>query len=180
MNIKLITLVILGVAIIGLFLGLNQGYFTKGGDNTPNPVKDVVDEPKNEPTSIPVGDPKLSKQIIVDLTQQKAFLFENGQNVREFTISSGKPETPTPRGTFNIVYKAESIYSKIAKCNLGYWVGFTSDGKYGFHEVPTCGDFEAEYAKLGEFASLGCIRLDKADAQYLYNWVEVNTIVEIR
>ena len=180
MNFKLTILVVLGVAIAGLFFSYNMGYFNKGGDNTTNPVKDVVNEPKNEAESVPTGDPKLLKQIIVDLAQQKAFLYENGQFVREFAISSGKSDTPTPMGIFSVVYKAESIYSKIAKCSLGYWVGFTPDGLYGFHEVPTCHDFEAEYAKLGKPASLGCVRLDKADAQDLYNWVDAGTPVDIR
>ncbi len=176
----IIILVISGVAILGLFFGYNMGYFTKGGDNTANGIKGSTDGLIAVTESIPDGNPELAKQVIVDLAQQKAFLYDNGQFKREFTISSGETETSTPIGVFRVVYKAESIYSKIAECRLDYWVGFTMDGKYGFHEVPTCHNFEAEYAKLGEPASLGCVRLDKLNAQELYNWVDVGSIIDIR
>ncbi len=38
------------------------------------------------------------KRIKVDLSQQKIKIFENGEMVNEFSVSTGKRETPTPDG----------------------------------------------------------------------------------
>ncbi|MCG2699940.1 L,D-transpeptidase, partial [Candidatus Parcubacteria bacterium] len=79
------TLIILGIAIIGLFLAYNNSYL----EEYPSYVEDSQNEPKNESNNVPEGEPDIKKQIKVDLGLQKMYLFENGQIVREFPISSG-------------------------------------------------------------------------------------------
>ena len=131
-------ILILAVAIIGLFFSYNK-------ININNTVQDSLNQSNNKPSDVPKGDAGVKKQIKVDLSQQKAFLYENGQFVKEFTISSGKIDTPTPTGKFKVIHKQDMVYSKLAGCWLGFWVGFTSDGKYGFHETPICnGEREGE------------------------------------
>ena len=172
-------LIILGIAAIGLFFAYNNGYFNHQEEEHPNSLQNSGNEAKNEADSVPKGDIKIKKQIKVDLGQQKVYLFENGQVKKEYPISSGKLETPTPTGNFRVIYRSSMVYSKITDCWLPFWVGFTDDGKYGFHEVPICKEERTGIKEIGKPASVGCIRLKQGDAEEFYNWAEIETPVEI-
>lgn len=172
-------LIILGIAAVGLFFAYNNGYFNQQEEKYPNSLQSSGNEAKNEPSNVPQGDSKVRKQIKVDLGLQKAYLFENGQIVKEYPISSGKLETPTPTGKFRIINKSPMIYSKITDCWLPFWAGFTNDGKYGFHEVPICEGERVGTKEIGKPVSAGCIRLKQGDAEEFYNWAETETPVEI-
>jgi len=172
-------LLVLGIVLAGLFFAYNNGYLTVQLGDTQNIPQDSGNEAKNGPNNTPHGDVKVKKQIKVDLGQQKLYLFENGQVVKGYPISSGKLETPTPAGNFRIIYKSPMVYSKIADCWLPFWSGFTNDGKYGFHEVPICEGERVGTKEIGEPASSGCLRLKQGDAEEFYNWVEIETPVEI-
>ena len=165
-------LIILGIALIGLFFVYNNSI-------EPDSLQDSGNEANNESSNIPEGDIKIKKQIKVNLSKQKIFLFENGQVVKEYPISSGKLETPTPKGIFRIIYKSPMVYSKVADCWLPFWVGFTNDGKYGFHETPICEGERVGESEIGKPASAGCIRLKQGDAEEFYNWAEIETPIEI-
>ena len=128
---------------------------------------------------IPKSSSNLDKEIKVDLSQQRAFLFEKGVFIMGFKISSGKLETPTPKGVFQVIYKQNMIYSKIAGCWLSFWVGFTSDGKYGFHETPICNGQRQGEENIGQPASAGCLRLKQGKAEQLYDWTDIGTKIEI-
>lgn len=161
-------LVVLGLVFTGSFFVYNQDVF--GPTISQN-------EAKNE--NIPTGDVSIKKQVKVDLSQQKMFLFESGKLVKEYSISSGLAESPTPTGEYKIVYKQDKLYSKIAGCWLSYWVGFTKDGLYGFHETPICDGIREGELDIGKPASHGCIRLKIGEADDFYSWAEINTLIEI-
>jgi hypothetical protein len=120
-----------------------------------------------------------AKRIEVDLSQQKMKTFEDERMVNEFLISTGSGENHTPTGRFRIYNKSIMVYSNIAECWLPFWVGFTSDGLYGFHELPICEEGRKGLEKIGEPASLGCVRLGVKDAEVFYKWVEIGTPVVI-
>jgi len=122
---------------------------------------------------------KAGKAVEVDLSKQKLRMCEDGKIIEQFSISSGKKESPTPSGSFKVIYKSLMIYSKIAGCWLPFWVGF--EGNYGFHEVPICDGEEKRIGQeqIGQPVSLGCIRLKVEEAERLYNWAEIGTGVEI-
>jgi len=119
------------------------------------------------------------KKIEVNLSQQKMKLFEGEKMVNEFLVSTGKEKTSTPTGEFKIYSKHIMVYSKLANCWLPFWVGFTSDGLYGFHEIPICQEGRKGLEELGKPASIGCVRLGIKDAEVFYKWVEVGTLVKI-
>lgn len=121
------------------------------------------------------------KSIEVNLFNQKLRMCENGKAIKEILISSGKEDSPTPTGNFRIINKALMIYSNVAECWLPFWLGFSSDGKYGFHEIPICQKNEGRtgVGEIGQPASLGCVRLNYGDAEIFYKWVEINTPVFI-
>ena len=172
MKLFLQILIISGIALIGLFFIYNNGYF-----NQQEITSDSIQGSEKE--SLGLAKVSKVKKIKVDLSQQKMFLFENGQFVKEYTISSGKIDTPTPRGNFRVIYKSPMVYSKLTDCWLPFWVGFTNDGKYGFHETPICEGKRIGESEVGQPSSAGCLRLKQSDSEEFYNWAEEETLVEI-
>jgi lipoprotein-anchoring transpeptidase ErfK/SrfK len=178
-------LCLLGIGILGLFLVYNRPAAPSVSEtyNSAGLVKPVDAKPdsavKNDINDVPNGDPGLKKQVKVDLSLQKAFLYENGRFIKEYVVSSGKASTPTPAGRFSIVYKSPKIYSQIAQCWLSFWAGFTKDGKYGFHETPVCNGQREGEDMIGHPASDGCLRLKVGDAEAFYKWIDAGTSIDI-
>ena len=167
-------LLVLGIAIIGLFFAYNNGYLDQ------NNQEQTINNEKSQPeVGLRGANPEVKKEIKVDLSQQKMYLFENGKIMREFAISSGKLETPTPAGNFRVIHKQYMVYSKPTSCWLVFWVGFTMDGKYGIHETPICEGQRIGEDKMGTPDSAGCVRLKLGDAEQFYGWAEIETPVEI-
>jgi len=126
----------------------------------------------------PIFCQKIRRGIEVDLSQQKLRLCENGKARYQFSVSTGKKETPTPTGEFTIIYKSPMIYSKIVESWLPFWVGFFED--YGFHELPiTAEGKRVGEDEIGQPASLGCIRLKIGEAEKLYQFAEIRMRVVI-
>ena len=149
----------------------------------PEPILILSQEPevsnKNEGNSFPPSKEGALKKVEVNLSQQKLILFEDGKIIKEIQVSTGKKDTPTPTGKFRVINKSQMIYSKLAGCWLPFWIGFSSDGQYGFHELPICNEERVGKNEIGKPVSLGCVRLDIGDAENFYNWVDVETKVEI-
>ena len=111
------------------------------------------------------------KEIVVDLSEQKAYAIEDGQIVFEGRISSGKRNRETPNGEYNIMQKKRHHKSNLwPKPNGGakmpYMMRLTNSGiamHLGY--VPN------------RPASHGCIRLKQGFAQKLYRWARVGTRV---
>lgn len=121
---------------------------------------------------------EIKNGIEVSLKEQKTRICEDGKAREEFTVSTGKNETPTPRGEFSVIYKTPMLYSKIAESWLPFWIGFQGD--YGFHELPiNLNGKRVGEAQIGETDSLGCIRLKVGDAEKLYNWAKIGAKIII-
>lgn len=108
---------------------------------------------------------------------------ENGEYtvpIRSMICSSGKNNS-TITGNFNLYFKNEwhPLYENV----YGYYVSGIS-GDYLFHSVPyyhpKSNELKVdEYNKLGEQASLGCIRLAVADTKWIYENCPYNTPITI-
>jgi len=134
-------------------------------------------------------EPKIlkGKYIDVNLDSQITTLFENGKRVAVFPASAGRVDTPTPKGEFTIHNKHERALSQMFQVYLPFWMAFTEDGKYGFHDLPIWpeghpdkpeGGTESE-ASIGVPNSQGCVRHNAADSEAIYNFAEVGTKVVI-
>ena len=99
----------------------------------------------------------LSKQVLVEI--------ERGGHVRRiYTMSSGKPSTPTVIGRFR-VYSKEPGTNSHGMVDSSYFIrGYAI---HGYAEVPT-------YA-----ASHGCLRIPIPDASAVYGWVRVGYPVDV-
>lgn len=125
------------------------------------------------PVSSPVSAPTAGKWIDISVAAQSLVAYEGQQAVYWATVSTGLARTPTPKGRFR-------IYSKLRS-------GTMSGPGYRLPNVPYIMNFYRGYAMHGTYwhnnfgqpMSHGCVNMRTADAQWLYNWAPVGTLVVI-
>lgn len=125
-----------------------------------------------------------NKRIIVDISDQHLWAYENGTELYSFVISTGIPESPTQPGIFQVQDHDLSVYAPQWDLTMPHfisiyeaWPGFFN----GFHGLPTLSSGALLWREvLGRPASFGCIILDLDDGETLYNWAEDGVVVEIR
>jgi hypothetical protein len=105
------------------------------------------------------------RHVEADLAAQVLAEIEPGGRVRRiYTISSGKPSTPTVLGRYRVYLKTPGVNSE-GMVDSNYFIrGYAI---HGYQEVPT-------YA-----ASHGCLRVPIPDAPAIYEWVRVGTPVDV-
>jgi hypothetical protein len=105
------------------------------------------------------------RHVEADLTRQVLAEIEPGGRVRMiYTISSGKPSTPTVLGRYRVYLKTPG-YNSEGMLDSNYFIrGYAI---HGYAEVPT-------YA-----ASHGCLRAPIPDAASIYEWVRIGTPVDV-
>ncbi|NCU44535.1 hypothetical protein EOM71_02540 [Candidatus Falkowbacteria bacterium] len=124
------------------------------------------------------GNNKLPIRLDVSLSQQQLTYWLAGVKFKQFSVSSGAPRTPTPTGQYKVINKSPKAWSPYGLW-MPYWLGLDR-GQFGFHELPIWPNGYREGADhLGKAVSHGCIRLGVGAAKYLYDRVEVGTVVNI-
>ncbi|WP_457607275.1 L,D-transpeptidase family protein [Nitratifractor sp.] len=114
------------------------------------------------------------KKIVVDLSKQEAYAYEDGRLLFSGWISTGRPGRRTPTGHFRVLEKdIDHVSSKYPEPNGGaemhYMLRLTNYG------VAMHLGYVPNYP-----ASHGCIRLENGFAQKMYYWADVGTPVVIR
>jgi LysM repeat protein len=150
------------------------------------PMPDQSPEPENdaplatEESPLPeVGtelglSPREARWIDVDLSNQRLTAYEGDTAVRTTLVSTGLPGTPTPEGQYRIWIKLR--YDDMAGADYYIedvpYVMYFHEG-YGLHGVTWHGNF-------GHPMSHGCVNLPTPEAEWLFNWADVGTLVSIR
>jgi len=104
-----------------------------------------------------------AKAIVVHQALQAFGAYEHGALVRWGPVSTGRKETPTPEGSFNLTWRARSRRSTDNEDWLLEWYfNFVNERGVSFHlfDLP------------GYPASHACVRMLLRDAQWLYAWGE--------
>ncbi len=104
-----------------------------------------------------------AKAIVVHQQMQAFAAYEGGKLVRWGPVSTGRKETPTPAGSFNLTWRARSRRSTDNEDWLLEWYfNFVNERGVSFHlfDLP------------GYPASHACVRMLLRDAQWLYAWGE--------
>jgi lipoprotein-anchoring transpeptidase ErfK/SrfK len=109
--------------------------------------------------------PHDGRHVEGDLTRQVLAEIEPGGRVHAlYTMSSGKPSTPTVIGRFRVYSKTPGTNSE-GMVDSNYFIrGYAI---HGYAEVPT-------YA-----ASHGCLRVPIPNASAIYSWVQYGTPVDV-
>jgi LysM repeat protein len=124
------------------------------------------------------------KRIVLSISQQRLWAYQDGQLISEHVISTGIDRSPTQPGVFQVQTHEENAYASIWDLYmpnfLGIyeaWPGFMN----GIHGLPMLSNGQRLWANiLGRPASYGCIILDLNAAKWLYQWAENGVVVEIR
>jgi len=155
-----------------------------------NPGLDVDGLTAGQTLTIPSKDDLLplpivpNKRLVVSISDQRLWVYENGQQIHEYVISTGIDRSPTQPGVFQVQTHEENAYASIWDLYmpnfLGIyeaWPGFMN----GFHGLPMLSSGVRLWGSiLGRPASYGCIILSLEDGQSLYDWAENGVVVEIR
>lgn len=124
-----------------------------------------------------------AKSIVVDVSDQRAYVYENGQLRWTFVISTGMPPSETRRGNFYIQNKIPNAYASTWDLQMPNWLGFYWAGplQNGFHALPIMSNGVRLWSGLlGQKASYGCVILSVPDAQLLYDWADIGTSVTVQ
>lgn len=114
------------------------------------------------------------REIVVDLSTQMTYAYEDGNLVFSALVSTGLPATPTVQGEYAIWHKTEAQ----TMSGPGYflpnvqWVMYFYQG-YGFHGTYWHNNF-------GNPMSHGCVNMTNEDALWLYNFASIGTNVWVQ
>ena len=120
-----------------------------------------------------------SRKVVISLADHTLALIEDGRAVRVYPVAIGKPDSPSPTGTFEIVsrvaeptwYGPHKVVAPGPGNPLGTrWMGLSYKG-YGIHGTNAP-------RSIGKSASHGCIRMRRKDVEELFELVKVGDAVE--
>lgn len=109
----------------------------------------------------------MSKKVIVNLTTHRACYYENEHLIKEYPVGSGKPETPTPPGSYEVIEKL--IFDKPGDLDFGSRRLVLSSDKTCLH-----GSWNGP---VEGYVSGGCIRMHNKDIEELFANIELGTPV---
>lgn len=135
------------------------------------------------------------KVIVVSLSQQKLYAYDNGKVVYTSLVTTGRPQLATPTGTFHIFRKLQNVTftSPWPKSSPYYyspehvdfalqitwsgiylhdspWRSVYGPGTEGWHYDP----------KLGwGYGSHGCVNMPYSASKWLYQWAPIGTTVKV-
>jgi LysM repeat protein len=127
-----------------------------------------------------------NKRVVVSLSQQRAWVYENGAVKWEWPASTGIASSPTSPGIFQIQSHESNAYAGNWDLWMPSFMGIyrpvpTSDFMNGFHGFPTRSGRELLWTgDLGHEVTYGCILLSSENAETLFNWAEEGVVVEIQ
>lgn len=129
-----------------------------------------------EVTEVPFETVALLRKIDIDLGSQRATLYENGNVVNSWAVSTGLPGTPTPTGNFKVFAHTRmqdmGCYPGAPYCteNVPWITWFTTN--IGFHGTYWHNNY-------GNRMSHGCVNLPIDLAKYVYDWSPVGLEVSV-
>ncbi len=150
---------------------------------TPTPIPTDTPTPSATPTPRPQTswdyaiDPSTlaneGRWIDVDLSEQKVIAYEGDKPVNSFIVSTGVAAHPTVTGQFHIYVKytatlmvGPGYYLPNVPFTMYFYKGYALHGTYWHHN-------------FGHPMSHGCVNLVTSDAEWLFNWASVGTLVNV-
>ena len=169
---------------------------TRTPDATPLPAKPPLAAAVPVQAGVPPAPSLSGKVILVSLSQQWLYAYEDGKMVFDHAVETGRPELPTPAGTFSVMEKMQDVmftspweegspfYYEPTPVNHAL---LFKEGGFFLHDAPWHEQFgpgsnEPHQLPDGrwETGSHGCVGMPLADAERLYAWASVGTPVMIR
>ncbi len=141
----------------------------------------VPDTPTPEyiaPTVVPYVPPQVAgnggeRWIDVDLSQQRVYAYEGDTLMNSFLVSTGTWQTPTVTGKYKIWIKLRSA----AMSGPGYYLPDVPYIMYFYKGYGLHGTYW--HNNFGTPMSHGCVNLTIPDAEWVYNFTSVGTVVNV-
>jgi LysM repeat protein len=122
------------------------------------------------------------KRIVVDLSDQRMYVYQNGQLLWNWVVSTGRPGQSTVVGSYKVLNRIPNAYAATWGLQMPYWLGIYWAGSLqnGIHALPIQANGQRLWdGYLGRPVSFGCIILSVDNAARLYNWAPVGTPVDV-
>jgi len=132
--------------------------------------------------------PYSNTRIVINTAARTLSVYSSETLVRLYPVGVGQVSIPTPVGNYSVItkvenpvwedpYKAKGVKTiRPGKRNpLGTrWIGFLQDngGEYGIHGTN-------QPASVGQYSTHGCVRMQIADAEELFDLVDYGTPVQV-
>jgi lipoprotein-anchoring transpeptidase ErfK/SrfK len=138
------------------------------------------DRPSSKASSASEPQARPERKIIISIPDRKLALIEDGKVVKVYPVAVGAPATPSPSGEFRVreritnptFYAPGNVIGPGKSNPLGTrWIGLGQRG-YGIHGTN-------EPRSIGKRASRGCIRMNQADVEELFELVRAGDLVEL-
>jgi LysM repeat protein len=124
-----------------------------------------------------------SKEIRVDISEQRMYVYQDGQLLWNWVVSTGEPGRDTRPGNYSVLNKIPNAYGSTWNIWMPNWLGIYWAGhlQNGIHALPILSNGTRLWdGLLGTRVSFGCVILGIWEAQTLYDWAEVGTPVNIQ
>ncbi len=157
--------------------------------STPTPTATPTLTPTASPTPIPTETPVLNylstfnipmeevhkegRWIDVDLSDQRVTAFDGPDPVQSFIVSTGTAAHPTVPGQFRIYVK----YVSTPMAGPGYYLPGVPYTMYYYRGYALHGTYW--HNNFGTPMSHGCINLETPDAEWLFNFASIGTLVNV-
>ncbi|MCZ7547732.1 MAG: L,D-transpeptidase [Anaerolineales bacterium] len=122
------------------------------------------------------------KYILVDISDQQMYVYENGVLIYNFIVSTGI-HNATRTGLFHVQSKIPNAYGATWNIWMPNWLGIYYAGglENGIHSLPILPNGAELWAGyLGTPVSYGCVVLGSNESSILYDWAEIGVPVEIQ
>jgi len=125
----------------------------------------------------------LGKRIVISISKQHIWIYKDGEQIRDYKISTGIDRSPTQPGVFQVQTHDSNAYASVWDLYMPNFIGIYESWPgfmNGIHGLPTLSNGRRLWANiLGSPASYGCIILDLKPSDWLFNWAEKGVVVEI-
>ena len=139
--------------------------------------------PTPTPSVTPTPEPG-SMRIVVDISDQRMYVYEGDNLLREWVVSTGEPGKNTAVGSFLVRSKIAMAYASTWNLDMPYWLGIYQSGplENGIHALPIqrATGVKLWEGYLGHRVSYGCIILSDENARTLFDWAELGVPVDIQ
>jgi L,D-transpeptidase catalytic domain len=135
------------------------------------------------------------KEIVVNLSQQRLYAFQDGTQVYSAAVMTGRPALPTPTGTYHVFAKLSptTFYSPwppsspywYAPTHINYALEWGVGGYFlhdsWWHSVygPGTNDWHYDPVDGWQWGTHGCVAMPLNVAAWLYGWAPIGTTVQI-
>jgi lipoprotein-anchoring transpeptidase ErfK/SrfK len=161
----------------------NTPTFTPTYTDTPEPTQTSTRIPSDTPVptspntgvnvSVPPDIGRNERWIDIDLSNQRLYAYQGGTFINSFLVSTGTWMYPTVTGRYKIYVKylyADMTGPDYYLPNVPYVMYFYKG--YGIHGTYWHNNF-------GTPMSHGCVNLRTPDAEWVFNWSSIGTVVNI-